>query len=136
MITYDNQYAFTVVVGDPGADNKKIHLFKAPLHCTILAANLVVQDAQGAGSAGAFALLNYGTPGTAEKATGGTIAAALGGTAVASRIAAATPAAYTLSNAELAAGEWVVLDYQETGDFVEANVAITINYVLGDAGTS
>jgi hypothetical protein len=124
----DIVHSVTVIVGDPGADNKQIHLWRAPVAAEIKRAYIAVQNAQGAGSAGAFALHNFGTGGTA---VGGTVAAALGGTATASRLSAATPSAYTISEGTMAAGEWLVLDYQETGDWVEQQVAITFDYVLG-----
>lgn len=126
-------HSMTVTFGDPGADNKQIALFRAPSETAveILRAYIVVQGAQASGSAGEFALHNYGTAGTAIKSTGGTIAAALGGTATASRLSANTPSAYTLTEGTMAAGEWMYVDYQETGDWVEGNVSITFDYVLG-----
>ena len=128
MFGSDQIKSITVVIADPAADNKQIHLWKAPNECTILSANIVCQNAQGAGSAGSFALHNFGTAGTA---VGGTVAAALGGTAAASRLSASTPAAYTISDGYLEDGEWLVLDYQEVGDWVEQNVSITWDYVTG-----
>jgi hypothetical protein len=121
---------FSVVIGDPAADNKRIHLFKVPsdLRGEILSANLVCQNAQNAGSAGTFQLENWGTAGTA---VGGTIAVGLGGTAVAARLSAETPAAYTISEGTLVESEWVVLDYQEVGDFVEGNVTLHIEIQWG-----
>lgn len=120
--------SMSVIVGDPAADNKQIPLWRAPVAAEILRAYVTVQNAQGSGSAGTFALLNYGTGGTAVS---GTVAAGKGGTAVAARLSALTPTAYTLTDGTLAAGEWLVLDYQEVGDFTEGNVAINFDYVLG-----
>lgn len=130
MFGSENRHTVSWVIGDPGADNKQIHLFRAPSNqpVEILAAYIAVQNAQGAGSAGNFALHNYGTAGTA---VAGTVAAALGGTAAAARLSAATPSAYTLTDGTLTANQWLVLDYQETGDFVEGNVHISVEYVLG-----
>jgi len=128
MFGSDNVQSMTVLVPDPGADNKQIPLWRAPAACEILRAYCTVQNAQGAGSAGEFALLNYGTSGTAVS---GTVAAALGGTATASRLSANTPAAYTISEGTMASGQWLTLDYQETGDFTEGMVSITWDYVLG-----
>lgn len=126
--SFENVKTITRSISDPGADNKQVHLFRAPQSCEILRAYISVQNAQGAGSAGAFQLENWGTAGTA---VAGTVAAAEGGTASADRLAAATPVAYTLTDGTLAAGEWLVLDYQETGDFVEGQVTITFDYVDG-----
>jgi hypothetical protein len=133
---YLSRVPLSFVIGDPGADDRQIHLFKAPAYSTILNAWIQVAVAQGAGSAGEFMLQNWGTVGTSIKASGGTIAAALGGTAAASRLSADTPTAFTISAGELAEGEWVVLDYQETGDWTEGAVSVHFDLVVGDAGTS
>lgn len=124
----DNVKQVSVVITDPGADNKQIRLFKADQASEIVGVYVTARDAQGAGSAGNFAIHNYGTAGTA---LGGTIASAVGGTAVADRLAAGTPATATLVDGTLADGDWVVLDYQETGDWVEAAVTVNIHYVSG-----
>jgi hypothetical protein len=34
----------------------------------------------------------------------------------------------------LASGEWLVLDYQETGDWVEASVRIQLDVIYGIVG--
>lgn len=128
MFGSDNVHSMTVVVGDPGADNKQIHLWRAPDAAEILRAYIAPQNVQNAGSAGAFRLYNYGTSGTA---VAGTVTNSLGGTATASILAAGVPVAYTLSEGTFTAGQWLTLDYQETGDWVEGNVSITFDYVLG-----
>jgi hypothetical protein len=128
MFGSDNIQSMTVFVSDPGADNKQIPLWRAPVAAEILRAYITVQNVQQSGSAGAFALLNYGTSGTA---LAGTVAAAKGGTATASILAANVPTAYTLTEGTLSAGQWMTLDYQETGDWVEGLVSITWDYVLG-----
>lgn len=125
---YDQQKHVVALVTDPGADNKQIRLFKAETAIEITAVNVVSRDAQGAGSAGNFTLLNYGTSGTA---VAGTITSAVGGTAVADRLAAGVPGAATLVDGTLSSGQWVVLDYQETGDWVEGLVTVDITYVNG-----
>ena len=45
--------------------------------------------------------------------------------------APATPSAGTVIEGTLAQGEWLVLDYQETGDFVEQIVTINLDVVYG-----
>ncbi len=135
-IGYVNQrQVFSVVIHDPAADDQRIHLFKVPsnIRGEILSANIVCQDAQGAGSAGTFELQNWGTAGTAIKTTGGTIAAGLGGTASAARLSAETPAAYTLTQGTLLENEWVVVDYQEDTAWVETNVTIQVEVQWGIA---
>ena len=121
----------TLNLTDPGADNKQIHVWRAPRACEVVRAYIAVQNAQGAGSAGEFTLQNWDTAGTAIKSSGGTIVATLGGTASASRLSAATPSAGSVVEGTMAAGEWVVCDYQETGDWVEQHVTITFDVVYG-----
>lgn len=129
----DRVHSMSVVIGDPGATSKNIALWRVPTEAPIeiLRAYVTVQNAQGAGSAGKFELQNWGTGGTAIKSSGGTVAAGLGGTAAGSRLSAATPSAYTLTEGTMAAGEWLYCNYTETGDFVEGTVSVTWDYVLG-----
>lgn len=131
MFGSENVETIVRVVADPGADNKQLHLWRAPRACEVKTAYIVSRDAQGAGSAGEFTLHNYGTAGTAIKSTGGTIVATLGGTASAARLAAGVPKAGTIVEGTLAEGEWVVLDYQETGDWVESAVLVQFDVVYG-----
>lgn len=135
MFGSDNIQSMTVLVADPGADAKSIALWRAPAAAEILRAYITVQNAQGAGSAGNFALHNFGTGGTAIKSSGGTVAAGKGGTATADRLSAATPVAYTLSEGTMASGEWLYLQYEEVGDFVEGLVSISFDYLLGIAAS-
>ena len=126
----ENRQVFSVVLGDPGADDQQIHLFRIPGNqpAEFLSGFITVQDAQAAGSAGAYEIQNWGTAGTAVE---GTIFATAGGTAASPRIAANTPETLTITEGTVSAGDWVVLDYQETGDFVETQVSVILEYVLG-----
>jgi hypothetical protein len=117
-----------IQVTDPGADDKQRLVWKAPKACEVISATISVQAAQNAGSAGEYTLLNYGSAGTANE---GTVVDVMGGTAVASRLAALTPVAGTINEGTLAEGDYVVLDYQETGDFVEEHVTIVLEVVYG-----
>jgi len=96
---------------------------------TILRAYAVNEAATTAGTAFELALHNYGTAGTAIKAVGGTVAAPLGG--IADPFKAGVPKAFVLSNAYLAAGEWLVLDKQETGSSAPTRGVVVIDYLLG-----
>lgn len=117
---------------DPGSDDEQIALLRAPARMTIRNAYVWLESAQASGSAGAFTVLNYGTGGTAVKAgDAGTVVATLGGTGTAVRMAAGTPIAGSVVSGEVLAGEWVILDYQETGDFVEGVVTIVLDAVYG-----
>lgn len=93
------------------------HVFRAPTDAlggglTIVGIDVVTATATGAGTSWAVQVENWGTAGTAIKASGGTIAAAIGGTV--DPFAANTPKTGTISNAFLDAGEWVVLRKSET----------------------
>jgi len=127
-INYFNRETVSVTFSDPLADDQRIHLWKAPYACEILDAYIVVQDDQGAGSAGTFQLENWGVAGTA---VAGTIAVGLGGTAVAARLTGETPAQYTLTDGTLPDGAWVVCDYQEDTAWVETNVTIFFEVAYG-----
>lgn len=96
---------------------------------TLLAAYAVNEAATTSGTAFSLALHNYGTAGTAIKASGGTVAAAIGGTA--DVFVAGAPKAFTLSNAFLAAGEWLVLDKQEDSSSDPTRGVVVIEYLLG-----
>lgn len=96
---------------------------------TILRAYAVNEAATTAGTTFELALHNYGTAGTAIKAVGGTVAAPLGGTA--DPFEAGVPKAFVLSNAYLAAGEWLVLDKQETNSSDPTRGVVVIDYLLG-----
>ena len=129
-MSFPSQNPETIVihVPDPTADDKQRIVWRAPVACEVKSAYISAQAAQAAGSAGEYTLLNYGTAGTASE---GTVVSTMGGTAAASRLSALTPATGTISEGTMAAGEYLVLDYQETGDFVEEFVTITLEVVYG-----
>lgn len=127
-IAYTQRQVISVVIHDPAADDQRVHVFKAPIAGEILSAQIVCQDAQGAGSAGTFQIENWGTAGSSVS---GTIAVGLGGTAAAGRLSAETPAAYTITEGTLSAGDWVVIDYQEDTAWVETSVTISIEVIWG-----
>lgn len=96
---------------------------------TILAAYGVNGAATGAGTGFSLQLENWDTGGTAIKSSGGTIAAAIGGTA--DVWAADTPKSFTISNAFVDAGEWVVVRKNETNSSDPTRGYVVIHYVLG-----
>jgi hypothetical protein len=125
----------TVLIPDPGADNKQIFLMKAPSDlngggCRIVAASAINGAATGAGTSFSFGLLKYSGAGT--PAVNGTIAPAIGGTA-ATIWAAGVPQAFVLDDdyTFLDAGEYLVLDYQEDNASAPTNCTVTIHYLLG-----
>jgi len=128
------QHVVALSSTDLAGDNVQMHVMRAPNAedgggLTILRAYVVNEAATTAGTAFDLALHNYGTAGTAIKAVGGTVAAPLGGTA--DPFAAGVPKAFVLSNAYLAAGEWLVLDKQETNSSDPTRGVIVIDYLLG-----
>lgn len=111
------------------------HLFRAPSSdhgggITILAAYAVNGAATGAGTGFSWQLENWGTAGTAIKSgSAGTIAAAVGGTA--DPFAQDTPKAFTISNAFVDAGEWVVIRKDEDNSSDPTRGVVSVHYVLG-----
>lgn len=96
---------------------------------TILRAYAVNEAATDGTASFSLSLHNYGTAGTAIKAVGGTVAGPLGG--LTDPFEAGVPKAFVLSNAYLAAGEWLVLDKQEDGSSDPTRGVIVIDYLLG-----
>ena len=126
---YDNKIV-SVIISDPGADDTQVHLFRAPEVVQIVKAYAVSSATMGAGTAPQLALHNYGTGGTAVE---GTIALNVAGTA--SPLTANTPAAFTLADADLEAGEWVVLDVQEINDWSGGLVTLEFELRPGKSAT-
>lgn len=126
-----------VLDGDPGADNKQLHWFRAPRDITIDSAWIVAANTQNAGTAVVLQIEDWGTAGTA---VAGTIGAALGGTATTAVLTAKTPAAFTINTARnyLPVGTWVVIDYQEEGaGWISGDrFVISMNYTIGKGNTS
>jgi hypothetical protein len=119
---------------DWDGDAKYMHLFKAPDDgqgggVTLLEAWIVNQATTTSGTAHAWELQNWGTAGTAIKTSGGTIAAAIGGTA--DVFTSGVPKEFTLSNAFIDAGEWVVLRKDEDNSSDPTRGILTITYVMG-----
>lgn len=129
MFGADNIQTVSWVINDPAATNKQIFLMRAPVALEITGARAIAQNAGGAGTASSYALHIYSTAST--PALAGTVAAAVGGTASATRFAAGVPQTYTISEGTLAAGQWLVCQYDETNDNTEVNVTIHVDYVLG-----
>jgi hypothetical protein len=119
---------------DWGGDDALMHLMRAPSSAqgggvTILAAYLVPGAATNAGTAHSFQLENWGTAGTSIKTAGGTVAGSIGGTA--DVFAAQTPKTFTISNAFLDAGEWLVLRKNEDSSSDPLLSMLTVQYVEG-----
>jgi hypothetical protein len=126
--------AIPLYATDWGGDGTTMHLLQAPSAelgggITILAAAIVPGAATNAGTAHAWQLENWGTAGTSIKASGGTVAAAIGGTA--DVFAANTPKAFTISNAFLDAGEWLVLLKDEENSSDPLHSTLMIQYAMG-----
>lgn len=118
---------------DPGGDDV-YHLWRAPVAATFVRFTVMSNQTDNAGTGIAYTLLNFGTAGTAVKASGGTISATLGGTASADRLTADVPAtSTTFTNPYVAAGEYVRLNLDELGAGWQSGQIVTIqaDYMLG-----
>ena len=107
------------------------HILKAPSAAhggaiTVVAAYAANQAATGAGTGFGLSLLNYGTAGTA---VGGTVAVEIGGTA--DPWAAGVPKEFTISDGVLDAGEWLVLEKEETNSSDPTRCSVIIHYLVG-----
>jgi len=114
-------------------DDVHMHIYKAPDadeggNVQVLSAWAVMAAATGAGTSFSLALHNYGTAGTAVE---GTVAAAMGGTADAAQWAADTPREFTISDGDLNAGEWLVLDKQEDNSSDPTRGIVVVNILEG-----
>lgn len=130
MFGYDNVHVVAVHIGDPGAD-RDINIFRAPCAAEVLSAYVVDNIGIVAGTANYFqvGLKNAGTAGTGTAAmatqVGGTAA---GGTAPAWTVNVAQT--LTISDGTLAAGQWVQVDYDETGTCAQ-EIVVVLNVVYG-----
>lgn len=124
----ENRHVVTAVIYDPGAD-AKVNVLRVPdrHQYTIEKAYVVATLAVGASGSNYVdvSLENGGTDGTAATAIGGTA----GGTA---GWAANTPKEITITAGlgKLAAGEWLVVNYAETGT-VAPQLTVVVEYVDG-----
>ena len=110
---YDHKVV-TITVADLAGD-KKIHLYRAPEYMTLVSAYATVTTAMGTSKGAALTVLNYGTAGTA---VGGTVTDSLGGSAAGNDFETANvPVAFTIADGAVEAGEWLVLDVDEEGDW-------------------
>ena len=129
-----NFISVTIPVADPGGDNKKIVLFKAPTDgngggVTLKAAQAVNWATfAGAGTTFTYQLLKYSAAGT--PAANGTVSNILGS---ASPWASGVPQSFTLVAAYqfLDAGESLVLDYQEIGAGNPTLSSISLDLQMG-----
>jgi hypothetical protein len=116
---------------DWDGDNKKMHLFRAPSAgdggpIKIKRAAVVVQNSTGAGTSFGLALHLYDTIGTT---LAGTIAGEIGHTS--SPWVAGTPKEFTIADGDVAAGQWVVLQKEETNSSDPLRGIVTIEYQMG-----
>ena len=133
--TFDvNMVAYRLDATDWAGDDVHGAFFRAPDDgsgggVTILGAWAVNAAATTAGTGFGIAIHNYGTAGTAIKASGGTVAVEIGGTA--DPWAADTPKAFTISQAFVDAGEWLYIDKQETNSSDPTRMVVVLQYVMG-----
>lgn len=128
-----NIFGITYPVGDPGADDKQLFLYKAPSDSLgggvrVLSASAVNgASLAGAGTTFTFQLLKYASNGTV---CNGTVTDVLGS---ATQWTAEVPQAFTVDStyAFLDAGEWLVLDYQELNAGNPTLATVTANLQVG-----
>lgn len=119
--------------------NKSYPLWRAPVGATVTGLSVVTSVSHAAGSAVALRLVNFGTAGTALKATGGTVTAALGGTAAAGRLSANVPAYTDVTvNPYIAPGEWLALQLTEEGSgwAIGEAIRVMVDVIPGQMGTN
>ena len=132
-------HVVTVALGDPGANNKQLFVFKAPsadngggvriLEATAVNGASIANSLGVGGTTFTLALHKYSSAGT--PVVNGTIAAAIGGTAVG--WTAGVPQTFTLNStySYISAGEWVVLQYNEINAGNPTNGFAHIRYQMG-----
>lgn len=131
-----NLFTVSMVIPDPGADNKQLFLYRAPSDglgggVRVKSGYFTNGAATGAGTSFSVALHKYSNAGT--PAVNGTIAPAIGGTA-ATIWAAGVPQAFVINSTYgfLDAGEWLVLDYQEDNASAPTNGVVTVLLEVGN----
>lgn len=124
------RFSVSMIIPDPGGDDKQIAVFKAPTNALgggvrLQSAEFTPGAATHAGTSFSLALHKYSAAGT--PAVNGTIAAAIGGTA-ATIWADGVPQAFVLDTdySFIDAGEYIVLDYQEDNSGTIVNGALTM----------
>ena len=127
---FQSEVRFPVVVSiseDPAAD-QVYPLWRAPAACEVMSAYATVVDDVSASTANFFSvqLINGGTAGTATTA----ISDEIGGTAGWASVVPKT-LTMTATGKNLAAGEVVKLDYDETGTGTFKHIIIQLDVVYG-----
>lgn len=127
-------HTLSVFVTDPGADDQQLFIGKAPTDAngggiTILDAYAVNSAAlAGAGTTFTFQLLTYSNAGT--PAVSGTISNVIGS---ATQWGADVPQQFTISDAWVDGGEWIVCDYQELNAGNPTLAHVVVHYTMGRA---
>jgi hypothetical protein len=134
MFNYDNVKSVTVCLSDPTAD-AAIPIWRVPAEVSkieILRAWVVPHVTLAAGSANYFqvGLFNGGTSGTAETAMAVQLGTAIVATGTAPGWAVATLYPLVISEGTMTAGQWLVVDYDETGT-VAHPFSVHFEYVHG-----
>ena len=130
MFGYDAVRSQVVVLSDPTADGT-FNIWRAPSRATkveILSAYAISDTAiSGVGTVITLRLLDMGSEGTA---LGGTVSATLGAAGTGDW-SAKVPRAFTISEGTLDGGDWLAVDYEETGTVAPLNITIQVDWVSG-----
>lgn len=119
----------TIIIADPGQDGR-LPVLKVPDdHTFTIESAKVVPDRTTAASTANYyevSLENGGAAGTAQTVIGGTAGGTPGWTA-------ATPESITITSGsgDLTEGQYLVVNYQETGTVAPGNIAVIVEYVDG-----
>lgn len=120
----------SVAIPDPGSDDQQIFLLRAPSDSqggglTILGGFAANGATTGAGTTFSYQLLRYSNAGT--PVVNGTITAVLDGAWTAD-----VPRSFVIGgDTFIDAGEYVVLDYQETASGNPTNSVVSLQYLMG-----
>ena len=133
-------HVVTVALGDPGADNKQLFVFKAPsadngggvriLEATAVNGASIANSLGVGGTTFTLALHKYSSAGT--PVVNGTISTnTLGGTAVG--WTAGVTQTFTLNStySYISAGEWVVVQYNEVNAGNPTGGFVVLQYTMG-----
>lgn len=130
MFGYDNVRSQVVVISDPGADGT-LPIWRVPTRLAkveVLEAWAVCDTAiAGVGTAITLALLDLGQAGTA---LAGTLSAALGASGTGDWTAH-VPRVFTISEGTLDGGDYLCLQYDESGTITPKNITVGWSWVAG-----
>lgn len=126
-MSFGERFTVPVQITDPGAD-KRVPVYRAPEKVTVELAYIVPDTTLASSTADYYqaSLENGGTSGTAQTVIGGTAGGTAGWTAN-------TPKQITITSGsgDLAAGEYLNLNYDEAGTIAPGRFTLFLEVVVG-----